>query len=79
MIRTRFHDIELAYKFYTSISPRGFSKTDFRRVMKRVTTCDLTEGQVDVIFALFDSDGNGTLQAEEFCDVLRVGFYICKY
>lgn len=58
MVRTRLHDLGLAYKLYNSIE-RGLDRADFRRVVKAVTKTELTAGQVDVIFDLFDLNKDG--------------------
>ena len=76
MIRTRLHDLEMAYRFYTAMSPRGFNKSEFKTIVKSVTKCDLTEGQVETIFAIFDSNQNGQLDAHEFLSALQVGISI---
>ncbi|KNC98994.1 uncharacterized protein SPPG_05945 [Spizellomyces punctatus DAOM BR117] len=65
MIRTRLHDLGLAYKLYNSMSS-GLDRTDFHRVVKAVTKTDLTKTQVDVIFDLFDINKDGHLNVDEF-------------
>ncbi|KAA0157495.1 hypothetical protein FNF29_00071 [Cafeteria roenbergensis] len=57
----------------------GVSRAGFRRATRAVLSsipdrdgpCMLTETQENVIFALFDADGDGTLSAEELCGALR--------
>ncbi|KAJ3037042.1 hypothetical protein HDV00_002110 [Rhizophlyctis rosea] len=65
MIRTRLHDLGLAYKYYTSMGG-GFSKDDFRRIVAAVTRTELTPTQVDLIFHIFDTDRDGHLDVDEF-------------
>ena len=71
MLRTRHHDIKLAYQFHNAVSSKGFTKPEFKRIMKSVTSCSLTDGQVDAIFSIFDTDQDGNLHQGEFCDVLE--------
>ncbi|KAI8822027.1 uncharacterized protein EV422DRAFT_525419 [Fimicolochytrium jonesii] len=72
MVRTRLHDLGLAYKLYTSME-HGLDRTDFRRVVKAVTTTDLTAGQVDVIFEMFDFNHDGYLNIDEFYQQVMKG------
>ncbi|KAI8594152.1 hypothetical protein BDZ88DRAFT_402761 [Geranomyces variabilis] len=65
MVRTRLHDLGLAYKLYNSMES-GLDRLDFRRVVKAVTKTELTPGQVEVIYALFDLNGDGFLNSDEF-------------
>ncbi|KAJ3022285.1 hypothetical protein HKX48_006597 [Thoreauomyces humboldtii] len=65
MIRTRLHDLGLAYKLYNSMD-QGLDRRDFRRVVKAVTTTELTVGQVDTIFDMFDLNNDGFLNVDEF-------------
>ncbi|KAJ3062230.1 hypothetical protein HK102_008840, partial [Quaeritorhiza haematococci] len=71
MIRTRVHDIGLAYNIFTAMSPRGFTPQELRRVMKSVTKLTLTENQVDLLYQLFDRNGDGRLDDDEFYKVLK--------
>lgn len=58
---------------------QGVSRAGFRRATRAVLSsvpgldgpCTLTETQENVIFALFDADGDGMLSADEFCGALR--------
>lgn len=70
------HDIALAYKFHNSMEKHnGFTKSEFQRTVKNVTKCQLTEGQVDVLFELFDEDNNGRMDGKEFEKVMKVCLY----
>ncbi|KAJ1548204.1 hypothetical protein HK096_000821 [Nowakowskiella sp. JEL0078] len=61
MIKTRLHDVGMAYRFYKSAKPLdhngAFAKSDFKRIIKAVTKLELTTGQVEVLFAIFDASG----------------------
>ncbi|KAJ3181570.1 hypothetical protein HDU85_003512 [Gaertneriomyces sp. JEL0708] len=72
MIRTRLHDLGLAYKLYSSMS-RGLDRDDFRRVVRAVTKTSLTAGQTDVIFQLYDVNGDGYLNVDEFYNTVMKG------
>ncbi|KAJ3056078.1 hypothetical protein HK097_008206 [Rhizophlyctis rosea] len=67
MIRTRLHDLGLAYKVYTSMGG-GFSRDDFRRIVAAVTRTELTPNQVNLIFDVFDTNQDGHLDVAEFYD-----------
>jgi len=113
MIRTRVHDLELAYKYFQnmrkgftrcklkfiyfqfksrdgrnafndcnihslsiiffslSISSIIFFLADFKRILKATTGLDLTVNQVDVIFRVFDEDGDGYLNNQEFMHAMK--------
>lgn len=77
MIRTRIHDVGLAYRFYQQMNmhdqgqPDGFTRDEFQQITKAVTKLSLTPGQVDVLFNLFDKNHDGRLDADEFYGVLR--------
>ncbi|KAI8922498.1 hypothetical protein DFJ77DRAFT_446851 [Powellomyces hirtus] len=72
MVRTRLHDLGLAYRLYNSMES-GLDRADFKRVVKAVTKTDLTPGQVDVIYAMFDINGDGYLNVNEFYDQVMKG------
>ncbi|KAJ3334358.1 hypothetical protein HDU76_000051 [Blyttiomyces sp. JEL0837] len=56
MIRTRIQDIGLAYKYYPSLAKGGWTKKEFQSLMRRITGLQLTDGQVDVIYFIFDKE-----------------------
>ena len=55
----------------------SISKADFERAAKRVCHVELTPVQLDIMYHVFDLDGDGTLDAEEVrherCEKLRIG------
>ncbi|KAI9090447.1 hypothetical protein DFS34DRAFT_697891 [Phlyctochytrium arcticum] len=65
MIKTRLHDLGLAYKLSSSME-QGLDRKDFKRVVKAVTKTDLTDGQIDVIYEMFDINKDGYLNVDEF-------------
>ena len=73
MVKNRLHDIGLAYKFYSSMSNNhtGFNKMELQRIIKNLAKCELTDGQIDAIFALFDVDSDGRLNGDEFYQALK--------
>ncbi|KAJ3125481.1 hypothetical protein HK098_000234 [Nowakowskiella sp. JEL0407] len=68
MIKTRLHDIGMAYRFYKNAhSDQGhISRGEFKRIIRAVTKLDLTDGQVEVLFAVFDESGDNILDSKEF-------------
>ncbi|RKP01639.1 hypothetical protein CXG81DRAFT_25674 [Caulochytrium protostelioides] len=72
MIQTRLHDLGTAYRFYNAAGP-GFTRSDFRRIIRAVAKLDLTPSQVDVIFTLFDDNGDGHLDFDEWYTIVLKG------
>ncbi|KAJ1557424.1 hypothetical protein HK405_016060, partial [Cladochytrium tenue] len=66
MIREKSQDIAIAYRSFPSVHRGKWSKDEFKSVMRRVTDVVLSDAQVDVIFHLFDKDGDGRLDEREF-------------
>jgi Ca2+-binding EF-hand superfamily protein len=65
------HDLQLAYRFYSQVSDKGFSKPEFQRIVKNLTKLALSDDQVSALFLLFDSDGDGRLDSMEFARALK--------
>lgn len=53
------------------IAKRSISKEEFQRATRAVTGSPLHPLVVDVIFTLFDADGDGHLSSSEFIDCIR--------
>ncbi|KAI8811107.1 hypothetical protein BJ742DRAFT_798232 [Cladochytrium replicatum] len=72
MVHTRLQDIEMAYRIYKSTTRHpGFDRTDFARIVRAVTKVELTPGQVDLLFHMFDTSKDGHLDSEEFHRALK--------
>ncbi|KAJ3410683.1 autophagy- protein 2 [Chytridiales sp. JEL 0842] len=66
MTRTKLQDIELAYKYFPSLRHKAWSKQEFQTLMQRIAGVNLTKGQVDLIFFVFDNNQDGCLDENEF-------------
>ena len=64
------HDIDTALKFYT-IAGASIDKTILKHVSKTVAEVDLSDHIVEVIFTLFDENGDGKLSQREFIKVMK--------
>ncbi|CAF0890440.1 unnamed protein product [Brachionus calyciflorus] len=64
------HDIDTALKFYT-IAGASIDKIILKHVAKTVAKSDLSDHVIDVIFNLFDEDGDGKLSHKEFIKVMK--------
>ncbi|KAI8810161.1 hypothetical protein BJ742DRAFT_802349 [Cladochytrium replicatum] len=72
MVHTRLKDIEMAYRIYKSTTRHpGFNRADFARIVRAVTKVELTPGQVDLLFHMFDTSKDGHLDSEEFYSALK--------
>jgi len=60
----------LALRLFTT-HKHDFHKDEFARAVKAVTHISLSQPMIDTIFAVFDSDGDGTLNERELVDALR--------
>ena len=58
-----------AIQLYTSAN-LPLRKEDLNRAVRAVGLPSMSEAEVDLIFALFDKDGDGTLEYEEFISVM---------
>ena len=64
------HDIEMALRFYT-LADEPISKATLRHVARVVADVELSDHVIDVIFSLFDVDGDGKLGHTEFVKVMK--------
>jgi Ca2+-binding EF-hand superfamily protein len=68
--------IELAMTLFTEIESMypdagGLSKKDFKRTIKAIVGYEMDDVVVDTIFWIFDANGDGHLDAEEFVDAVK--------
>ncbi|KAJ3216008.1 hypothetical protein HDU67_010086 [Dinochytrium kinnereticum] len=79
-IRSRIHDLVansvlllgLAYQYYPTISKQHWTRTEFQKIMRRVVGLQLTDGQIELLFHVFDTNSDGRLDESEFYD------HVCK-
>ncbi|KAJ3192480.1 hypothetical protein HK101_006513 [Irineochytrium annulatum] len=64
--RNHIEDLGIAYKYYPSLTDSSFTRVEFQTVMQRVTGLKLTDGQVDLLFHLFDRNRDGKMDEDEF-------------
>lgn len=64
------HDIDTALKFY-SIAGASIDKGILKHVAKTVANIELSDHILEVIFHLFDEDGDGKLSQKEFIQVMK--------
>lgn len=64
------HDIDTALKFY-SVAGASIDKGILKHVSKTVANIHLSDHIIDVIFKLFDEDGDGKLSPKEFIQVMK--------
>ena len=70
MVLESLEEIQFALKAFGSMG-KPFSRQQFHRAARAVANVELTEAVVDVVFFLFDDDGDGHLNDEEFLGVLE--------
>ena len=63
-------DFGLALKFHTYAN-RAISLGEFQRAVKISSGFELDQQIVDVIFKIFDTDGDGQLSYKEFIAILK--------
>lgn len=68
-LRPRLHDMTVALNTYGG-AMGSISKADFERAAKRVCHVELTPVQLDIMYHVFDLDGDGTLDAEELVHMI---------
>ncbi|KAL0490456.1 calcium uptake protein 1, mitochondrial [Acrasis kona] len=66
----RIDDISFAMQLYTS-GGNAIGRDTFTRAVKNVGIVDIPSRVVDLVFALYDSDNNGTLDWKEFTTALH--------
>eukprot|EP00128_Syssomonas_multiformis_P004958 Colp12_sorted_trinity150504_noHs@30300 len=64
------HDMEVALSMYTAAG-RAVQKEDFKRAAKAVAGVALADHVVDILFHIFDDDGDGKLQHREFIAIMK--------
>jgi Ca2+-binding EF-hand superfamily protein len=67
-LRPRLHAMHVALQTYGGSS--GVKKDDFRRAAKKIGGANLTDVQIDILYHVFDLDGDGTLDADEFVNII---------
>lgn len=63
-------DIDTALKFY-KLAGASIDKNILKHVAKTVANVDLGDHVVDVVFCLFDENGDGKLSHQEFVSVMK--------
>jgi len=63
-------EVETIMRVY-QVNNRPFRKRDLQRLTKVLCPTELNQAVVDTIMAVFDKDGNGALDLDEFVTVLR--------
>jgi len=67
-LRPRLHAMHVALQTYGGAN--GVKKDDFRRAAKKIGGANLTDAQIDILYHVFDLDGDGTLDADEFVNII---------
>jgi len=70
LMSEKIGDLKVAMQLYTA-SGKSLKKKDFTIILNRVANIEVAPKIVDLVFALFDKDGDGNLAYEEFVDVLE--------
>ncbi|KAI8849014.1 hypothetical protein BC829DRAFT_201566 [Chytridium lagenaria] len=68
IIRSRITDLGLAYEYYPAVSKSHWTRTEFQKILKRVVGLPLSDGQVELLFHVFDRNSDGQLDETEFYD-----------
>eukprot|EP00276_Gloeochaete_wittrockiana_P018732 CAMPEP_0184345596 /NCGR_PEP_ID=MMETSP1089-20130417/13977_1 /TAXON_ID=38269 ORGANISM="Gloeochaete wittrockiana, Strain SAG46.84" /NCGR_SAMPLE_ID=MMETSP1089 /ASSEMBLY_ACC=CAM_ASM_000445 /LENGTH=424 /DNA_ID=CAMNT_0026675947 /DNA_START=81 /DNA_END=1355 /DNA_ORIENTATION=- len=63
-------EIDFALRTYVTLGD-AFTKQDYKRAAKAVAGVDLTESQLDILFFIFDKDGDNKLDYDEFVGVMK--------
>ncbi|KAJ3104897.1 autophagy- protein 2 [Phlyctochytrium planicorne] len=75
-IRSKIEDIGencgLAYQYYPTVLKSHWTRKEFQNIMRRVVGLHLTDGQIEILFHLFDKNSDGRLDESEFYD------HVCK-
>lgn len=66
----KLDEIKQAIHVYTAAGNQ-LDKTDFIRVVKSVVGVNITPREADLVFSLFDSNGDGRLEFQEFLNVMN--------
>lgn len=67
-LRPRLHDMHVALMSYGGAG--GVEKEDFKRAARKIGGVHITDTQIDVLYYVFDLDQNGTLDADEFVNII---------
>lgn len=70
LMSERIDDLKVAMQLYTA-SGKTLKKKDFTNILNRVANIEVAPKTVDLVFALFDKDGDGNLGFDEFVDVME--------
>ena len=70
LMSERIDDLKVAMQLYTA-SGKSLKKRDFTTILNRVAHIEVAPKVVDLVFALFDKNGDGNLDYQEFVDVLE--------
>jgi len=71
-------DFSIAMRMYT-LADRAISKEEFARAVKICVGSPLSQHLIDVVFAIFDEDGDGLLSYKEFVAIMKVRNAICAH
>merc|ERR1719278_954161 len=69
-VLNNINDIDTALQFY-HIAGAPIERSTMKHVAHTVAGVDLSEHIVDVVFVLFDNDGDGKLSNKEFVSVMK--------
>ncbi|XP_051897271.1 calcium uptake protein 1, mitochondrial isoform X3 [Pristis pectinata] len=64
------NDVDTALSFY-HMAGASIDKATMKQVARTVAKVELSDHVCDVVFALFDSDGNGELSNKEFISIMK--------
>ena len=64
------NDIDTALTFY-NIAGAPIERSTFKHVAHKVAGVELSDHVIDVVFVLFDEDGDGKLSNKEFISVMK--------
>lgn len=64
------HDIDIAFDFYHAVGA-DIDKETMKQVARTVAQQELSDHLIDVVFTVFDEDGNGTLSNKEFVSLMK--------
>lgn len=63
-------DIDIAFDFYHAVGA-DIDKDSMKQVARTVAEQELSDHLIDVVFTVFDEDGNGTLSNKEFVSLMK--------
>lgn len=71
LMSQQLDDIGVAIKLYAA-SGKPLNQIVFKRVLERVAGLKVSNRVVDLVFAIYDKDGNGTLDLNEFIETMKI-------